>query len=207
MSKKLSTTTTRNSTVNLAVTSVLAAIIAVMTFTPIGYLTIGVVEITFLTIPVAIGAIVCGPACGAILGGIFGLTSFLQCFGVLRPSHFGAMLLSINPISTALICFVPRILAGLLAGLIFKAFKKKQDSVVAYAVTSLSTGVLNTVLFVAILVTCFSTESLSSLQLGDNIIKIIGSIITVNAVIEWVVCLVVGLAISKALSALLKSKR
>lgn len=207
MSKKSSTTTTRNSTITLAVTSVLAAIIAVMTFTPIGYLSIGIVEITFLTIPVAIGAIICGPACGAVLGGIFGLTSFLQCFGILRPSPFGAALLSINPISTAVICFVPRILAGLLAGLIFKAFTKKKDSVVAYAVTSLSTGVLNTALFVLILVTCFSTESLSALQLGDNVIKIIGSLVTVNAVIEWVVCLVVGLAISKALSALLKSKK
>ena len=107
----------RSSTVNLAVTSVLAAIIVIMTFTPLGYLNIGIVEITFLTIPVAVGAIICGPACGAFLGGVFGLTSFLQCFGIGRPSAFGAALLSINPVATGILCLVPRISAGLLARL------------------------------------------------------------------------------------------
>ncbi len=206
MSKSSTPSSRRDRTVNLTVTSILAAIIVVMTFTPIGYLNIGVVEITFLTIPVAIGAIVCGPACGAVLGAVFGLTSFIQCFGILRPSVFGMALLSINPISTALICFVPRILAGFLAGLIFKAFKKKSGTV-SYAVTSLSTGVFNTLFFVLILVTCFSIDSLSALQLGESVFQIIGAIITVNSVIEWVVCLIVGLAVSKALNSLIKAKR
>lgn len=196
----------RNRTVNLTVTAALAAIIIVMTFTPIGYLNIGIVEITFLTIPVAIGAIVCGPACGATLGAVFGVTSFIQCLGIGRPSPFGMALFSISQLSTVLICFVPRILAGLLAGLIFKAFKKKNGTV-SYAVTALSTGVFNTLFFVAILVTCFSTESLTGLQLGENVFQIIGAIVTVNSVIEWAVCLVVGLAVSKALNAVIKIRR
>ncbi|MDY6061983.1 MAG: hypothetical protein SPI54_08840, partial [Oscillospiraceae bacterium] len=118
----------------------------------------------------------------------------------------GAALLAINPISTAIICFLPRILAGFLSGLIFKAFKNKQG-VISYAVTSLSTGVFNTLFFLAVLILGFSKESLTGLQLGDNLLQIVGAIITVNSVIEWVVCLVVGLAISKALAAVLKSKR
>ena len=196
----------RNSTVNLTVTAALAAIIVVMTFTPIGYLNIGIVEITFLTIPVAIGAIICGPGAGALLGGVFGLTSYMQCFGIARPSPFGAALLAINPVATTVLCLVPRILAGLLAGLIFKAFKNKSGTV-SFAVTSLCTGVFNTLFFVIVLLLGFSTESLSSLQLGDSMLKIISSLITVNAVIEWAVCLVVGLAVSKALSAILKNYR
>lgn len=196
----------RNRTVNLTVTAALAAIIIVMTFTPIGYLNIGIVEITFLTIPVAIGAIVCGPACGATLGAVFGVTSFMQCLGIGRPSPFGMALFSINPLSTALLCFVPRILMGLLAGLIFKAFKKKNGTV-SYAVTALSTGVLNTLFFVGILITCFSTESLTGLQLGENIRQIIAALITGNSVIEWAVCLVVGLSVSKALNAVIKTRR
>lgn len=204
--KTTSSAKRRNSTVNLTVTAALAAIIVVMTFTPVGYLNIGIVEITFLTIPVAIGAIVCGPASGAVLGAVFGLTSFMQCFGIGRPSVFGTALLAINPISTAIICFLPRILAGFLSGLIFKAFKNKQG-VISYAVTSLSTGVFNTLFFLAVLILGFSKESLTGLQLGDNLLQIVGAIITVNSVIEWVVCLVVGLAISKALAAVLKNKR
>ena len=196
----------RNRTVNLTVTAALAAIIVVMTFTPVGYLSLGIVEITFLTIPVAIGAIVCGPTCGATLGAVFGATSFIQCLGIGRPSPFGIALFSINPLSTVLICFVPRILAGLLAGLIFKGFKKKSGTI-SYAVTALSTGVFNTLFFVTILITCFDKASLTGLQLGENLREIVGAIITVNSVIEWVVCLVVGLAVSKALNAIIKTKR
>lgn len=193
----------RNSTAELAVTSLMAAIIVVMTFTPVGYLTIGFVEITFLMIPVAIGATICGPKSGAILGGVFGLTSFLQCFGILRPSAFGAALLAISPVATAILCFVPRILAGLLAGLIFKAFKGK-NSTVSFAATSLSAGVFNTVFFVGGLIALFGTKNLSTFGLGDSIVKIIATLVSVNAVIEWVVCLVVGFAISKAIDAIIK---
>ncbi len=196
----------RSSTANLAVTSILSAIIVVMTFTPVGYLTIGFVEITFLCVPVAIGAILCGPACGAVLGGVFGLTSFLQCFGIGRPSAFGAALLSINPLSTAVMCLVPRILAGLAAGFIFKAFKGKKDNI-SFAVTSLSTGVLNTLLFVSALIGLFGVSNLSSLGLGDSIIKIIAAIVTLNAVIEWIVCLTIGFALSKAIKSVMKRYR
>lgn len=195
--------TQRNRTEKLTVSSILAAIIVVMTFTPIGYLNLGFVEITFLTIPVAVGAIICGPACGALLGGIFGLTSFMQCFGIGRPSAFGAALLSINPVCAGILCIVPRMLAGFLAALIFKAFKGKKKNI-SYAVTSLSTGILNTVFFVTGLIVLFGERNLSTLGLGDSIIKIIAALVTVNAIIEWAVCLFVGLAISKALDSVLK---
>ena len=36
-------------------------------------------EITLIVIPVAVGAVTLGPAAGAILGGVFGITSFIQC--------------------------------------------------------------------------------------------------------------------------------
>lgn len=193
----------RGSTAELAVTSILAAIIVVMTFTPVGYLNIGIVEITFLMIPVAVGAAICGPACGAVLGGVFGLTSYLQCFGIGRPSAFGAALVAISPILAAILCFVPRILAGLLAGFVFKAFKGKHKNI-SFAATSLSAGIFNTVFFVSMLIALFGKTNLSALGLGDSIVKIIAALVTVNAVIEWIVCLAVGLAISKALDSVMK---
>ena len=48
---------------NMALTAVLAALVLLMSFTPLGYLKVGFVSITFLTIPVAIGAMVVGPSC------------------------------------------------------------------------------------------------------------------------------------------------
>lgn len=77
--------------------ALLIAIILIMAFTPIGYIKTFGLEITLIVVPVAVGAVVLGPTAGAILGGVFGLTSFIQCFGM---SAFGAMLLSINPAGT-----------------------------------------------------------------------------------------------------------
>ncbi|HBJ10753.1 MAG TPA: ECF transporter S component, partial [Ruminococcaceae bacterium] len=101
----------------LTVLSVLAAITAIVAFVPLK--TLGL-EITFTMIPVAIGAILYGPSGGAVLGAVFGAVSFLQCLGY---SPFGAALLAINPVFTFIVCVPTRILAGLLAGLIYKALK------------------------------------------------------------------------------------
>ena len=54
-------------------------------------------SITFNMIPVAIAAIAIGPLGGAIIGGAFGLISFLQCFGICGFSGMGATLAAINP--------------------------------------------------------------------------------------------------------------
>ena len=74
--------------------ALLSAIVWLMAFTPIGYLRTAGLEITFILIPVIVGGIVLGPAAGTILGLQFGITSFIQCFGI---SFFGSTLLSINP--------------------------------------------------------------------------------------------------------------
>ena len=112
MNKNISAKTSRM--VQLAI---LTAIIFLMGFTPIGFLHVGAVEITFIMIPVIIGAIVIGPGAGAFLGAMFGLASFIQCFGM---SAFGSTLLGIQPVFTFLVCMVPRILMGWLCGLIFR---------------------------------------------------------------------------------------
>ena len=56
------------------------AVIAVFSFTPIGSIPVGPLVITLNIIPIAIAAISLGPVGGAIIGGVFGIFSFLQCF-------------------------------------------------------------------------------------------------------------------------------
>ena len=100
--------------------ALMVTIIFVMAFTPLGYFRTLGLSITFLTVPVAVGAMILGPLGGAICGLAFGITSFMQCFGM---GAFGTMLFSINPLGTAVVCIVPRLLEGWITGLIFKAVR------------------------------------------------------------------------------------
>lgn len=191
-------------------TAVLAAILIVMVipffpFGSLGFLRIPMttISISLLSIPVVIGAIIVGPACGAVLGGIFGITSFIQCF---TGDIFGATLLGINPFLTFIMCMVPRILMGILVGLIFRALSKiDKTKIVSFAVASLSGAVINTVLFVGALILFFGTSDYLQ-SFGPNLPAILGVLITINAVIEAAVCMVAGTAITKALSITMKRK-
>ena len=70
------------STTQLTILGLMTAILLLMSYTPLGYLNIGPLAITFNVIPVAIAAITCGPVGGLIVGSVFGLTSFGQCIGI-----------------------------------------------------------------------------------------------------------------------------
>lgn len=177
-------------------TAILTAIIIIMSFTPLGYLKTAGLEITFIMIPVAVGAILMGPGTGALLGTVFGITSFIQCFGF---SAFGAILLQINPFYTFILTMVPRILMGWLVGVIFQALHKiDKTKIISFAVASLSGAVINTVLFIAGLFLLFgNTDYIRSW--GPTWPTIFAIIAGVNALLEAAVSLVAGTAITKAL--------
>lgn len=187
---------------NLTTMALFTALIVVMSLTPIGYLKIGIIEISFIMIPVAVGGMLLDPWYGAALGGIFGITSFIQCFGT---SAFGTMLMGINPVYTAILCIVPRILAGFLPALFFKLMyrKGKKSNIFSFAVSSVSAALLNTVLFIGTLILLFwNTPEIAALanDLGaTNIFAFAAGFAGVNALIEAAVCLIVGTAVGKAL--------
>lgn len=177
-----------------------AAIIVLMAFTPLGYLRTAGLEITFIMVPVVVGAIVAGPAAGAVLGGVFGLTSFIQCFGA---SAFGATLLSVNPIFTFIVCMV-RVLAGWLIGVVYKAISKSEKLKYPGAtIASLVGPLFNTIFFMGALVLFFGkTEFIQNImtQLGaKNVLHFIVLFVGAQGAIEAAVCFVIGSAVSSAL--------
>lgn len=184
------------------------AIIVLMTFTPIGYIKTPGLSITLLVIPVAVGAIILGPVSGAILGGVFGITSFIQCFGL---DFFGTTLLGINPVFTFILCMIPRILVGWLTGLIFVGLRKaNKTKVISYAAASLAAPLLNTVLFMGTLVLFFyRTDFIQGFvtDLGaKNVIIFILAFVGVNGLVEAGACFILGTTISKVLDVAFRSK-
>lgn len=125
----------------------LIALIFLMNFTPLGFtLRIGFVSITFLCIPVVIGACMLGPVAGAVLGGIFGMLSMYQAFSGMDA--FGAVLVQAQPFYTILVCLLPRIICGFLSGLTFKGLRSLQCPVtVSSGIAGFVCSGLNTLLF------------------------------------------------------------
>lgn len=138
----------KNRTRYMTELALMSAIIFLMAFTPLGYFRTPGLSITFLTVPVAVGAIILGPEGGAVCGLVFGITSLIQCF---MGGSFGSMLLSINPLGTAFTCIVPRVLEGLLCGLVFRWIKRVSKNS-AYFAASLACPLLNTVFFMSAIV-------------------------------------------------------
>ena len=84
--------------------ALLVAVLLVMNYTPLGYLQVGPLSMSLLTIPVAIGAMTLGPVAGAILGGVFGTTSFVSALRT--PSVMSAAMLQASPVGTFITCFM-----------------------------------------------------------------------------------------------------
>ncbi len=190
---------------NLTQLAMMTALILLMAFTPLGYLRVGVIEITFLMIPVVVGAILLGPAGGAILGAVFGLTSFVQCFGM---SPLGVLLLGIDPVRTFIVCVLPRTLMGLFSGLVFCGVRRiRRKGIAAYALASLSGALLNTVLFIGGLGLLFyGTVAEWASELGLSILGYLLAFITLNSLVEMAACLVVGTAVTKTVHRVVRSR-
>ncbi len=176
-----------------ALTAVLAAIILLMAFTPLGYLHIGPMSITLLVIPVVIGGMTLGPVRGGFLGAVFGATSLAQCF---MGDVTGAAMFAANAAGTVIACFVPRILIGVVSGLLFPALMKaSKRSAIAFTGTAVAGTLTNTVFFVALVVAFFKDSVLG----GGSFWAIFVTFFSVNVAVE----LAVGVVVSAALSAVL----
>ena len=179
----------------------LTAILMVLSMTPLGYLNIGPLAISFNMIPVAVGAAALGPVGGAVLGAVFGMTSFLQCLGIGGSSAMGVILFDINPLFAFLQRFLPRLLTGFLVGLIYRGVRRFAGAHVAGGVTGFFAALLNTVLFMAALVLLFgNTEYVQTLMGGRNVILFICAFVGVNAVVEMIAASMIVGVVGRVLS-------
>lgn len=185
-------------TKTLVLAGLLSALVVVITNFNIP---IGPLSISLTVIPVAIAGIALGPIGGAVMGAVFGICSFLQCFGILGTSGMGVFTLQISPLLTFLQRFVPRVLDGFCVGLIFRLVAKVTNEKVSCFVTGFCTALLNTIFFMSALVIFFGNNAdFQETYMGGKgpLIYIISSI-SVNAVLEMVASTVIAGAVGFAL--------
>ena len=194
----------------LAFLGLLTAVMFIMAFTPLGYLKTGFLSITFMTIPVIIAAVVLTPLDAAVVGGIFGLTSFIQA--VTGASLLTNALFQVNPLFTIILCFVPRVLEGLLGGLLFRAISRfDKTKLISYAAVSLAVPLMNTLFFMSTLFLFFYNSEpirkIAESKGAEDVFTLLFAMVGINAVLEAVICFIIGTAITKALSVLIKKTK
>ncbi|HBI85968.1 MAG TPA: ECF transporter S component [Ruminococcus sp.] len=197
----------KNKTKAIVILGLLTALLILFSFTPIGTVPIGPLSITLNVIPIAIAAIALGPVGGLVMGSMFGILSFLQCFGIGIPSGMGATLLTINPFLAFVQRFIPRALDGLLVGLIFRFCSKKIGGSISSFIAGFFAAFLNTLFFMSALILCFGkTDYVQGLIAGKGqeysfggILVFICLFVGINAVVEMIVSTVVGGAVGTAL--------
>ena len=196
------TTTRRTKIARMTLLAMLVAVLIVLAFVnipmPMG------LSITFNMIPVAIAVMAMGMSGGLIIGGAFGLISFLQCFGIFGSSALGAALVSYNPFLMFVQRFVSRALVGALTALVWSALKKTALPLyVRGAITGFSAAFFNTLFFMSLLVLFFgSTDKLAGPIAEKGVFLYIITSVGINAVVEMIVAAVVtgaaGVALKKA---------
>lgn len=194
------------------------AIVFVLGLTPLGMVPLGLIKATTLHIPVIIGCLLLGPRYGAVLGFMFGLVSFLS--NTMSPAALSFAFTPLIPLPgtpngsplSLIICFVPRILVGVVPWFVYRGLQKlmKESSrgeVLSMAIAGAVGAVLNTALVMSLIYFLFR-DAYASLK-GVPVEAVAGLVLGVvgtNGVAETALAAVLTPAIGKILLSLKRRK-
>lgn len=189
----------------MSIMAMFLAIQIILVVTPLGYLPIGPISATTMHIPVIIAGIALGKKAGAQLGFVFGLTSVLNatfrptltsfCFSPLCNDWRNRNWMSL------LIAFVPRILLGYLAGLIYeKLCRKGINENVGIIAGALTGAITNTVLVLGGIYLFFGSAYADAIKVAyDTLIAVLLGVVATNGIAEAILGAVATLLVCKAI--------
>ena len=190
----------------MTLTAILVAIIVLLAFTPLGYLSIGPIAATTIQMPVIIGAVLMGPTTGAVLGFFFGLSAIVKVLTMPGADAFATLALTYSPVHYILVCMGSRVAMGWLTGLLSRGLHQVpvlqgRRTVISYGITGFVGSLMNTVFYLGLL-WLLCAEVISSFYGVD--LSGVGSLVMATAVgaglPEAIVSCVVVTAVCKALS-------
>ena len=204
----------RYSTMSMVQVAIFGAIICIMAFTPfLGYIPLGFTRATIIHIPVIIASLLMGPKKGGVLGFVFGLTSFIN--NTINPtatSFVFTPFYSVGEISggiwSVIICFVPRILVGIVPYFVYKLAlrfvsedtRKKGVSNVGLILAGVTGALVNTLLVMNLIFIFYGDAYIKAsgkaAALGYTFIV---SVIGINGVPEAIIAGILTLCIGKVL--------
>lgn len=191
-----------------------AAIILLLAFTPIGFIQLPLIKATIVHVPVIIGSILLGPKKGAILGGLFGLTSLIS--NTMTPTLLSFAFSPAIPAPgttsgnwlSLVITFIPRILVGIVPYYVFVLLQKlmKKNTKAEYfslAVAALLGSFTNTVFVMGTMFLLFKDAYAAAKGIPvDAVLGAVLAVVGTNGVPEAIAAVVLTVSIGKALLAL-----
>ena len=198
-------------TQNMVKLALFAGIIVVLSMTPLGYIPLGVIKATTIHIPVILGSILLGWKAGAVLGGIFGLTSLVV--NTITPSltsfvftPFYSLDGSGGSLWSLVVCFVPRILVGILPYFIYRGIQKLHGSdIVSLGIAGFLGSMTNNLLVMNLIYLLFGERWSAAKQISSDLIyKTILGVIAANGIPEAIVAAVITAAVGKVLIKVLR---
>ena len=190
----------------MALTGFFIALQAVMTMTQIGYIPIGPINVTTMHIPVILAGIFLGVKYGAIVGFVFGLTSMLRAtFMPGVTSFIFSPFITVGGISgnfwSLVICFVPRILLGVMSGYLFRLLRRSGvHALLSCSISAALSTITHTLLVMGMIWLFFAPSYAQALNIApEGIGAVILGVITTNGLFETIAAAIIVPALDKAL--------
>ncbi|WP_283588557.1 ECF transporter S component [Limosilactobacillus viscerum] len=164
--------------------SIFIAIIILQDFVPfLGNIPLGPLSITTMHVTVIVAAVVLGPVDGAIIGGTWGLLTWVRAF--VAPSSPIAPLVMVNP----LVSVVPRILIGVVAGYLYRWISRwTQRKKLAMTIAGIAGSLTNTVLVLGFIYLFYRTPAVAQAY-GvnvDHLLPALEAIMATNGTAELI---------------------
>jgi uncharacterized membrane protein len=176
----------------IAVIGMLSSISMVLGMTPLGFIPIPPANATIMHVPVVIGAILEGPAAGAMIGLIFGVFSVIRAITTPNILSFAF----INP----LVSVFPRILIGIFTYYAYKTIRIKKQSL-RIGLAAIIGSFTNTIGVLGMIYLIYLEKYAASVNLSTAAArKGILSIALVNGIPEAIICAVLTVVIVLAVS-------
>lgn len=191
----------------LTLVGLLAAVEVVLTLTPLGFVPLGVTKATTIHIPVILGAVLLGPAAGAVLGGVFGVLSVLtNTFQPTVTSFVFTPFYALTPDFSGngwslVVAIVPRILIGVVSAYVFRVLARFSKSGSAALIGAGIAGSLTNTILVMGGIYLFFGESYAAAKgiAFSALFGVIMGVIGINGVLEAIVAAILTLALGRPL--------
>lgn len=186
--------------------ALMAAIVILLANTPLGMIQLPIIKATTVHIPVIVGAVILGPAAGAILGATFGVCSLIS--NTMAPTLLSfafSPFLSTTGLAGVLkalwISVGCRIMIGVISGWLWILLRKvKLNSYAALVITGFVGSMVNTVFVMGSIYFLFAQQYAEAKEVAVTaVFGLIMGTVTASGIPEAIAAAVLVTALGKAL--------